>query len=362
VTAPRCYLPGRTYMISRRVAQRLLRLRPTSARPALDVIRWVFVYCVAWAAKLYAIDLHALIVLGNHWHAVVTETGGDTRLADFLHRVHMFVSKLLNVEQGEGETLWAARAPSAVHLPTRAEVLDKLVYVIVNAVAANLVDAPEDWPGLHTTARDVGARVLVARRPTWFFRQPRPRSEEADDEAPLVTPDEARIEITKPPAFADLSDEEFRRLLQGAVDARLAELRAARTRPPLGAEAILAQDPRSRPGPSLPDRGVSPRVACRDKWRRIELLTTLKEFFVSYRAAWEQWRAARTEEARRGVVFPLGTYWMRVKYGVTCEPHPGACASEAGDFARLGSAPSLAGLGVVAVASSLPREVGPAPP
>lgn len=350
-------------MITRRVAQRQVRLRPTSANPALDVIRWVFVYCVAWAAKLNAIQLHALVVLGNHWHAVVTDTGGETRLADFLHRVHLFVAKLLNVDQREGENLWAARPASAVHLPTREEVLDKLVYVIVNTVAANLVDAPEDWPGLHTTAHDVGARVLVARRPTWFFRQPRPASERADDEPPLVTPDEARIEITKPPAFADLGDEEFRRVLQAAVDARLAELRAARTRPPRGAAAILAQDPRSRPGPALPDRDVSPRVACGDKWRRIELLTTLKEFFVSYRAAWQQWCAARTEETRRGVVFPAGTYWLRVKYGVTCEPHAGAGPG----LDRPGAPADVAPRGPSRsdgnrVDSTVPREVRPAPP
>jgi putative transposase len=348
-------------MVSRRIAQRLLRLRPTSAEPALDVIRWVFVYCVGWAAKLNAIELHALVVLGNHWHAVLTDTGDETALSKFLHRVHLFVSKLLNVKQGEGENLWAARAPSVVHLATREDVLDKLVYVIVNAAAANLVDAPEDWPGLHTTAQDVGARVLVARRPTWFFRQPRQRREDAEgEEAPLATPDEVRVEITKPPVFADLTDEEFRRVLQGAVDARLAELRAARTRPPLGPAAILAQDPLSRPGPSLPDRDVSPRVACKDRWRRIELLTTLKEFFVSYRAAWEQWRAARTEEARGKVVFPAGTYWMRVKYGVTCEPALRVDAPS--DLVRRG-APAAAGVSTVVVVgpSSVPPEVGPAP-
>ncbi len=309
-------------MITHRVAQRLLRLRPTSATPALDLVRRAFVYCVGWAAGLYGVQIHALVVLSNHWHAVVTLR--EANLSDFAHRVHLFVSKLLNVAQHEGENLWSTRSYSAVLLPTREDVLDKLVYVICNAVAGNLVDRPEEWPGLRTTAGDVGATVLVAQRPTWFFRQPRPDPETGEiDEAQVVTPGEVKVEITKPPQFADLEDEQFRALLQEAVDARLAELRAKRTRPPLGVDKILAQDPLSRPGPALPDRGVSPRVACKDKWRRIELLRTLRAFFVRYRLAWEQWRAAGTEEARRAVVFPAGTYWMRVKYGVTCEPVPG---------------------------------------
>ncbi len=170
----------------------------------------------------------------------------------------------------------------------------------------------------------MGATVLIARRPTWFFRQPRPDPETGElDEAQVVTPGEVKVEITKPPQFADLEDEQFRALLQEAVDARLAELRRRPPGRPLGAKKILAQEPLSRPGPALPDRGVSPRVACKDEWRRIELLSTLKAFFVRYRVAWEQWRAARTEEARRAIVFPAGTYWMRVKYGVTCEPLDG---------------------------------------
>ncbi len=60
---------------------------------------------------------------------------------------------------------------------------------------------------------------------------------------------------------------------------------------------------------------MSPRVACRNKWRRIEALCRLKSFVADYRDAWQRYR-----EGQRDVLFPHGTYWLRVYAGVTCVP------------------------------------------
>jgi putative transposase len=60
-------------------------------------------------------------------------------------------------------------------------------------------------------------------------------------------------------------------------------------------------------------RGLNPRVAARDKWKRIEALTRLAGFLAEYRKAW---RASR--ERRTGVLFPAGTYLMRVVHGFPC--------------------------------------------
>ena len=318
MAAPNCYLPGTTYMITRRVAQRQLRLRPTSADPSEDLIRRIFVYCVGWAAKRTGVQVHAMIVMGNHWHAVVTDPG--TMISEFMHHVHLFVSKLLNVKQEEGENLWAVGPGPPLGLVRPEDVLRKLVYLISNAVAANLVLTPEEYPALHTTAADVGVRAFVARRPRWFFRQPTADGKKAKSRKPIRTPDQVKLEITKPPAFADLSDEGFRSLLQEAVDENVAQLRADCARRPLGPGGVLAQDPRSRPGPAIPDRKVSPSVACKNTRRRIEALARTTAFRAHHRDASKRWKAAKSEEERRAIVFPAGTYWMRVHFGVTCEP------------------------------------------
>jgi len=67
--------------------------------------------------------------------------------------------------------------------------------------------------------------------------------------------------------------------------------------------------------PSSP-RGLGklcPRVACKDKWRRIEVLGQLTAFLADYRVALAEYLAGK-----RRVEFPAGTYLMRVRHGVKC--------------------------------------------
>jgi hypothetical protein len=44
----------------------------------------------------------------------------------------------------------------------------------------------------------------------------------------------------------------------------------------LGAVQVLAQKPTDRPTSGEPRRGLNPRVAARDKWKRIEVLARLR--------------------------------------------------------------------------------------
>jgi hypothetical protein len=56
-------------------------------------------------------------------------------------------------------------------------------------------------------------------------------------------------------------------------------------------------------------------VACRAKWKRIEALQRLAEFGRAYREALAAWRGGV-----RDVVFPEGTWLMRVLHAVPCAP------------------------------------------
>jgi hypothetical protein len=58
-------------------------------------------------------------------------------------------------------------------------------------------------------------------------------------------------------------------------------------------------------------------VAARDKWKRIEALSRLVEFLRRYREAWRARRAGVTN-----VLFPAGTYLLRVAHGVPCAAAP----------------------------------------
>jgi hypothetical protein len=80
-----------------------------------------------------------------------------------------------------------------------------------------------------------------------------------------------------------------------------------------GVHRVLAQSPFGRPAAREPRRGLNPRVAARNKWRRIETLQRLKAFVANYREA-----LRRYVDGDRSVLFPAGTYWMRVRLGALC--------------------------------------------
>jgi hypothetical protein len=72
--------------------------------------------------------------------------------------------------------------------------------------------------------------------------------------------------------------------------------------------------------PGLASPG-SARVGAADKWRRIEAIQRLVVFLKEYAECWRRWKAGN-----RTVVFPHGTYAMRVYHGVTCAQAPPAPA------------------------------------
>ena len=74
MTWPRRVVPGTTYLLTRRCTQRRFMLAPRGIVPKL------FGYCVALAAERHGIEVHAITVMSNHWHAARTTPGsGEPR-------------------------------------------------------------------------------------------------------------------------------------------------------------------------------------------------------------------------------------------------------------------------------------------
>jgi hypothetical protein len=81
----------------------------------------------------------------------------------------------------------------------------------------------------------------------------------------------------------------------------------------LGAKRVLAQKTSAQPSHREPFRRFDPKVAARDEVQRISALRRLTAFLSDYRTALRSWRGGN-----RGVLFPAGTYLMRLASGVTC--------------------------------------------
>ena len=293
MTAPRQVLPGATYLITRRCSQRQFLLRPSRATSQ------TLLYVLALAAARHGVRVHAFCSLSNHLHLLVTDP--KARLPAFMQLFGALVARAVNASLGRWEAFWAPDTYSAVRLVSPRDVADKTAYLLANPVEAGLVATGSAWPGLWSAPSRIGGEAFVAVRPRVFF----------DPKGTLPTRE--TLQLTVPPGFE--SAERFRAELEPALQVR-EDLARARHRPRggfLGAARVLSQRPFGRPAPGEPRRGLNPRVASRDRWKRIEVLGRLVEFLHWYRSAWRAWRAGDATAS-----FPPGTYLLRVLHDVPC--------------------------------------------
>ena len=293
VTAPRQILPGRSYLVTRRCSERRFFLRPSALTNA------IFLYVLAVAARLHRVEVHVFCVLSNHYHLLVTDP--ESRLPAFMQYLDSLVARAVNASLGRWEGFWSSENSYSAVTPVAADdLVRKAAYVLGNPVSAGLVPTGREWPGLWTAPEQLGSTTLVAPRPRVFF------SSTGD------MPASAELVLATPRGFS--SSEEFRELVAAALneieDARRREVGA---RGFLGRKRVLGQSPFARPAPGEPRRELNPRVAARDKWKRIEAISRLVDFLRAYRCAW---RARRAGDA--DVVFPAGTYQLRIEHAVRC--------------------------------------------
>ncbi len=293
MTAPRQILPGTAYLVTRRCSERRFFLRPCALTNA------IFLYVLAVAARLHRIEVHAFCVLSNHYHLLVTDP--QARLPAFMQYLDSLVARAINSTLGRWEGFWSSdNSYSAVTPVAPDDIVRKAAYILANPVSAGLVTSGREWPGLWTAPEQLGAAIFTAPRPTAFF------SSTGD------MPASSELVLTTPRGFS--SAEEFQALVTAALhDLEEERRRELGPRGFLGRKRVLAQSPFARPAPGEPRRQLNPRVAARDKWKRIEALSRLVSFLRAYRAAW---RARRGGDA--GVVFPAGTYQLRIEHAVPC--------------------------------------------
>jgi putative transposase len=159
-----------------------------------------------------------------------------------------------------------------------------------------LVEKVRHWPGVDSFTAIERRTPLVASKPTRFFRQENEQ-----------LPDVVTLELVRPPGWEKMDHADWVALLRQrvtAVEAQAAAERAAKGTRIVGRRAVRKQRWWDRPSTREPRRELSPRLACRDKWRRIEAIRRNRAFIDAYRAA----RALFVAGVR--VCFPAGTFWL----------------------------------------------------
>ena len=294
MSLPRPIYNNQLYLVTRRTSERRFFLTPTKKRT--EQVE----YCIAVAAARHGVRIHAVTVLSNHWHCVASDPNGA--MPEFLRDTHSWVAKVVNAGIGRWESLWSSTQTSLVRADGDNNVLNRIVYTLANPVAAGLVAHGHSWPGL---------------RASWpQKRQQVPRPRLFRDSGPM--PEHATLELVRPPGFEDIDDKLLTELLGSAVEQREQfhrDVMQRQGRTFLGRRTIRKQSVFDTPAPGEPRRQMSPRVAEKNKWRRIEALQRLRDFLERYRRAYALFRAGF-----RDVVFPAGTYKLNRTAAVQCAP------------------------------------------
>ena len=251
----------------------------------------IFEYLLALYSTKYGIEVHAYVPMSNDYHLVVTDTRGT--LPKFEQDLDSLIARAVNRARGRWESFWDRESYSAVTLVEDEDVIAKMAYTLANPVEARLVGHADEWDGATSAGMQFGGRRWITR-PRKFFSE--------------GMPEVVELRLTRPACFAELSDRELMDSLRGLVEG--AEAEARKQGRAMGMAAVRRQEWWSSPVTTELRRGLTPTIAAKNKWARIEALQRAKAWLIAYREA-----LAVFVGGVRDVVFPVGTWKMGVGLG-----------------------------------------------
>ncbi|WP_309887791.1 hypothetical protein [Archangium sp.] len=166
----------------------------------------------------------------------------------------------------------------------------RLRYVLAHGVKEGLVERSAEWPGLACLVQLLGP---ARRRFQWFNWTKRWSKRGSEDMAAgegryaeeIAEPVE--LEVAPLPCWEGLGEEERQRVVRGLVEAVEAEARA-QDRPVLGARAVRAQHPHTRP--ERLKRSPRPLGHASTRHALKELREQYRAFVAAFREAAARWR------------------------------------------------------------------------
>lgn len=243
---------------------------------------------LARAQIRYGVRIYGVTIMSNHLHLTVHTP--HKNLAAFMNYVKARSAEAINFILGRSGPLWSRRYDAQAILDDDAA-LERLCYAKHNPVAAGLVRAPEQWPGLNLdySTHEEATMTLSFEYldKTAWHQAGRP-----DSLMPFFK--QAQLKLSPLPAHEGLSPLQYEALLKSAL--------ADKEQPShvMGLEAVLKQDVFSKP--RQPKRSRRP-YAFGHPERKAEHRAELFALHDVYSQCSELY-----QRGQRQCVFPDGTY------------------------------------------------------
>ena len=292
------YIPpeGGLFEVTTRTVQGRFLLNPS---PELNTI---ILGVLGRAQRLYPVEIHAFVFLGNHYH-LLTSVDTAHQLAAFMTYFNGNLAKeIVRHVDGWSDKVWSRRFRAIWIPPNEYEQVDRLRYLLANGAKDGLVAGPRDWPGATSLPAMLDGQPLEG---LWFNRTQEyaaRRSGRAFHSHDFANGES--ISLTPLPCWAHLGPSTYsERILEMVVDIERETTRQhvnAGTEP-LGLRRLQRQRQLDRP--KRLKKSPAPFSHCATKKVRQAFWEAYSLFSAAYRKA-----AEKLKTGDLSAVFPQGSF------------------------------------------------------
>jgi REP element-mobilizing transposase RayT len=253
------------------------------------------------AQRRYETAISAVFVMSSHVHLLLVVDDAQEPAA-FMRYFKSKLAREVNRLTGWRGPVFDRRYEMTVVTDEDAAQIERLQYVLGQAVQANLVERVGQWPGLHSAGALIDGTPLTGH---WFDRtQEFVARLRRKDIGRMQFATAESVSFSPIPCWAHLSPEVYRARIAALVETIESDAAHERERTGasvLGVKAILSYDPQHRP--SSLARSPAPRVHAATKTARKAFYEIYAAFVGAFREASE-----RLLRGDRNAPFPTGSF------------------------------------------------------
>jgi hypothetical protein len=186
-------------------------------------------------------------------------------------------------------------------VPDEGALVQRLRYILAHGVKEGLVARCADWPGLTCLPQLLGPSTRTFRWFNWTKRWGQGQGTEEAERFADAWAEPVELEVAPLPCWASLSEAARHRAVRALVEDVEAEA-SAREQPPMGAHAVRAQPPHTRPARLKRSRRPLGHATLRELMD--ELRARYRAFVSAFREASARWRAGNFSTSFPPFSFP----------------------------------------------------------
>lgn len=244
-------------------------------------------YMLAKAANDHGQQVSVACGMSNHHHAQILDLTGNR--GAFMQQFHSNLARKRNLQLDTREQMWGVSRPGDMLILDMDSIVESLLYISLQPVAAGCVERCSDWTGLIILPRHWGSE-LTFQRPA---------------ECGPEMPETVSITPLPPPGLDHLPLDQAIGFAESLIERQEDRLASKRKIPVLGIEYCEAINPMHTPKTKAPIGKLNPKFRCKDLKKLFRALARERSLRREHGVALREFCSGN-----RDVEFPFGTIQM----------------------------------------------------